>query len=431
MAFLISTMLVTLFALQQSSEPPEVKYNVAFITAIASIIVAVFSAVFSYINLRISRNNQSTLQREQAALTQRNQTELANIQSQLTLQTQNELEKAKSELAEKSQVRLESHKAELSAKNQTDIEFLRSRLGEQGKERDARRDYEYEAHKRLYAECEPLLFQLADLAEHANHRVYSLARSARLGQLPMWLASDGYYLRSTMYKLMAPLVVFRLIQQRLTFVDLTLDEHIANQYRLLKLLYLTFTDPFDFAEIDPKLKYNPDVKDWQDKRKENEQIHWPQGLYLGSLDNSIDALITTADQNGKVRLKTFGEFDSEFSDKNSDTYRMFMTFADVLDGFHPQRRPVLWRMLYTQTLIYQQMIESQATSKEASTRVDLSSILLKLPTRNLDWRKSESDASSDEALLIPKQVAREYLRIRLPEVFSELSNIRSERNALS
>lgn len=420
MTSLISTMLVTLFALQQPSEPPEVKYNVAFIAAIASMIVAVISAVFSYINLRISRNNQSALQREQAALTQSNQTELANIQSRLTLQTQNELEKAKSELAEKSQVRLESHKADLTAKNQTDIEFLRSKLGEQGKERDARRDYEYEAHKRLYAECEPLLFQLADLAEHANHRVYSLARSARLGQLPRWLAGDGYYLRSTMYKLMAPLVVFRLIQQRLTFVDLTLDEHIANQYRLLKLLYLTFTDPFDFAEIEPKLKYNPDVRDWRDKRKEKEQIHWPQGLYLGSLDNSIDALITTADQNGKTRLKTFGEFDSEFSDKDSDAHRMFMTFADVLDGFHPQQRPVLWRMLCTQTLIYQQLIESQSTSKEASTRVDLSAILLKLPTRNLDWRMTPSDVSSDEALLIPKQVAQEYLRIRLPDVFDEL-----------
>ena len=430
MTFLISTALVTLFTLQQPSEPPGVKYNVAFIAAVASIIAALISAIFSYVNLRISRRNQSALQREQAALTQNNQKELAYLQSQLTLQTQNELEKAKSELAEKSQVRLESHKAEITAKNQMDIEFLRSKLGEQGKEQDARRDYEYEAHKRLYTECEPLLFQLADLAEHADHRVYSLARSARLGKLPGWLAGDGYYLRSTMYKLIVPLVVFRLIQQRLTFVDLTLDEHIANQYRLLKLLYLTFTDPFDFAEIEPALEYHPDVKEWRTKRQENEQIYWRQGLYLGSLDNSIDALIVP-DQNGKIRWKTFGEFESKFSDKSSNTHKTFLTLADILNGFHPQKRPVLWRMLCTQTLIYKQIIESQATSKEASTRVGLSAISPKLPTRELDWRRSPSEASSDEALLIPKLVAREYLRIRLPEVFGELPDPRSELNAQS
>jgi hypothetical protein len=230
-----------------------------------------------------------------------------------------------------------------------------------------------------------------------------------------------------MYKLMAPLVVFRLIQQRLTFIDVTLDVHIANQYRLLKLLYLTFTDPYDFAAIDPKLEYKPDVEDWRPKREENEQVYWRQGLYLGSLDNSIDALIVT-DQNGKSRLKTFGEFDSEFTDENSNTHKMFLTFADVLYGFHPQRRPVLWRMLFTQTLIYEKMIESQATSKETSTRVGLSAISPSLPTGDLDWRDSSSNVSSDEALLIPKKVAQEYLRLRLPEVFGELLGMHSERS---
>src|SRR6185369_4404651 len=166
--FLISFLPLTLFALQ-NGEPAEVKYTVAVIAAIASITVAVISAAISILTLILSRMNQSALQRQQAALTLKNQTDLANLQSILTLQTQTELEKAKSVLTENSQARLESHKADLNAKNQSDIELLRSRLGEQGKDRDARRDYQYEAHKRLYAECEPLLFQLADFAEHGYH----------------------------------------------------------------------------------------------------------------------------------------------------------------------------------------------------------------------------------------------------------------------
>ena len=60
---------------------------------------------------------------------------------------------------------------------------LDSQLQEQRAERDARRDYEYEAKKRLYTQCEPIIFQAMELAENFRHRVLSLARSARTGDL--------------------------------------------------------------------------------------------------------------------------------------------------------------------------------------------------------------------------------------------------------
>jgi len=404
-----------ILALQQSQEPAEVKYIVAVIAAIASIVVAVISAAVSIASLIIVRANQSALQSQQAELTQKNQTALANLQSQLTLQTQNALERTKAELVENAQVRLESLKADLSTKNQQELEFLRARLGEQGKERDARRDYEYDAHKRLYAECEPLLFQLAELAEHAYYRIYSLARTARLGDLPRWLTGDGYYLRSTMHKLISPLVVFRLIQQRLTFVDLRLDDYIASQYTLLKLLYLTFTDAFDFANTGPTIDYKPDSADWEVKRKQDQAKFWRQGLYLGSLDNSIDALIVQTDDE-KPRWKTFGQFELEFGDHESATHQRFLTLADVLQGFHPKTRPVLWRMLWTQSLIYEQIF-SKTPRSNGSPRVDLASISPRILVGNLDWRQSPVEASDDEALNIPRAVAEEYLRKRLPEVF--------------
>ncbi|HJP91542.1 MAG TPA: hypothetical protein VJ875_06275 [Pyrinomonadaceae bacterium] len=415
MAFLINFTQTAFIYLQQAQESTEVKYIVALIAALASIIVAVISAAVSVFSWLISRKNQSALQKEQAALTKRNQEELANLQARLTLQTQNEIEKAKSELAEKSQLRLESHKADLTAKNQEEIEFLRATLGEQGKERDARRDYEYEAHKRLYVECEPLLFQLADLAEHGYHRVHSLARTARRGNLPDWLSGNSYYLRSTIYKLLAPSVIFRLIQQRLTFVDVTLDAYIANQYRLLKLLYLTFTDSFDFASIEPKIEYDPDAKDSGSKRKSKPQTYWRQGLYLGALDNAMDALLVTS--NDKARLKTYGEFELEYMDPTSDTYQRLIRVTDILYAFHPHDRPVLWRMLCTQTLIYKKIIQSQSAAGESTSRVGLASVSPQIPEGGLDWRKNAAEASDDEALLTPQKVAKEYLHTRLPEVF--------------
>ena len=405
-----------LLALQQAQEPTEVKYIVAVIAALASIVVAVLSAAVSMASLIISRVNQTALQKQQAELTQNNQKELANLQSQLSLSTQNALEITKAELAENAQTRLEALKSHLSTENQQELESLRAKLTEQGKERDARRDYEYDAHKRLYAECEPLLFQLAEFSEHAYYRIYSLARTARLGDLPEWLVRDGYYLRSTMHKLISPLVVFRLIQQRLTFVDLRLDAYIASQYALLKLLYLTFTDAFDFANMDPKIDYKPGDPNWQEKRTQDEAKYWRQGLYLGSLDNSIDALVT---QTGgeKPRWTTYGEFELEFADQKSITYQRFLTFADVLHGFHPQSRPVLWRMLWTQSLIYERIL-GDISRANSSSRIDFASISPRIQTGNLDWRQTGTEASDDEALNIPRKIAEEYLGKRLPEIFA-------------
>jgi hypothetical protein len=418
--FVLGSTVVTFLAFQAPPEAPEVKYTVAGLAAVAAIIVALISAVFSVVtlvlSLALSRINQSALQKQQAALTEQNQEALASLQSALSRATGIDLATLQASLDRDTGIELEATKAELAEAGQTRLELVRSELGELAKARDARRDYEYDAHKRLYSECEPLLFQLAELAEHAYHRIYSLARTSKRGDLPDWLDGDGYYLRSTMYKLMAPLVVFRLIQQRLTFVDLSLDFQIANQYRLLKLLYLTFTDSFDFAKVSPEINYDPDIDDWKLERQNNEKKYWRQGMYLGVLDNSIDALIVTA-ENGNARLKTYGEFDTDFGTRASATRNSFMTFADILDKFHPKTRPVFWRMLWTQTLIYQEMIESQATPDVAKSRVGLAAISPKLPPGSLDWRKDPKEAPDEDVLVTPAEVAQKYLETRLPEVF--------------
>ncbi len=99
--------------------------------------------------------------------------------------------------------------AELDDRFQRQRAELDSRLQEQRAERDARRDYEYEAKKRLYTQCEPVIFQAMELAENSRHRVLSLARSARSGDLAPdgtgWLAhTDEYFFTSTAFFLLAP-----------------------------------------------------------------------------------------------------------------------------------------------------------------------------------------------------------------------------------
>jgi hypothetical protein len=68
---------------------------------------------------------------------------------------------------------------------------LASELGRQRSADDAWQDYTYDARKRLYQQCLPLLFQASDLADNARHRVASLARRAHDGKLPGWLQGSG------------------------------------------------------------------------------------------------------------------------------------------------------------------------------------------------------------------------------------------------
>jgi hypothetical protein len=88
-------------------------------------------------------------------------------------------------------------------------------LNEQLDRSKAQREYEYEARKHLYAEFQPLMFQLVESCDNAYWRINGLARSASEGRLgpgrrSRLRANSKNYLPSTVYRFMAPLVLFRL-----------------------------------------------------------------------------------------------------------------------------------------------------------------------------------------------------------------------------
>jgi hypothetical protein len=296
---------------------------------------------------------------------------------------------------------------------QKDLEQLKAGLEEKKSEKDARRDYEYEARKRLYQECEPLLFELYELSENALHRIYSLARSARKGNLGLtgsWLDSPGYYMASTIYNLLAPIAVYKLIQRRLTFVDLTVEPHIRSQYILAKLIAVSFTDDFDFARCTPQRPYSPNDHAWQALRKTDPAQYWKQGIPLGRLDVAAEGLILQ-ESSGSLRLRSFGEFETEYHDKKSTIGTGFSSVTDMFLGFHPKFRPCLWRMLITQAHIYEALLKiSQGGGAEPV--IALSPIPQN--RRNLfEWRQKAVDATDEDVLVEPFSVAAEYLKMRI------------------
>jgi multidrug efflux pump subunit AcrA (membrane-fusion protein) len=148
----------------------------------------------------------------------------------------------------------QAHQQKLADTNnrfQAELEVLKKQLESQKSEQDARRNYEYEAKKRLYEQSGPILFQFVETSELALNRITGIAGSIRHGSLEPysgWLSNtDSYYLKNTIYGVMAPMAAFRLLQSQLTLVDLSLYSYIGIQYEVAKGVYRTFSDDYALA----------------------------------------------------------------------------------------------------------------------------------------------------------------------------------------
>jgi hypothetical protein len=162
----------------------------------------------------------------------------------------------------------------------------------------------------------------------------------------------GYYLSSTVYKLILPAVFLRLIQRQMTFVDLRVDETIRVRYQLLKLYSRSFTDDFDYAKLSPKIQYDPtfdpNKPQWQQLRKNSPQVYVRQGVLVGDLECICDTMIVT-DSQGRSRAMFFSEFETTVSASPGNT--SLGEVLSLLTGFSRDQRPVIARMLIAQAVM--------------------------------------------------------------------------------
>jgi hypothetical protein len=303
---------------------------------------------------------------------------------------------------------------------------LSSQLEEQRSVSAARRDYEYEARKRLYTQCEPRIFEALELARNAQHRVASLARSARLRQIGPdgtgWLSAPGYYLQSTTFLLLAPVTAPKLLQRRLTQVDLRLERRLRTQYELLKLLFLTFTDDHELADYEPGLPYDPDRADPEEPRRDDLLASQPakyarQGFYLGMLEVVAESFI--AQKDSVERSMSFGEFMSASADSRSQIHKLVTDNEGVFYGFHPLRKPVLWRVLIAQWLLYDTFLKTQQWPEDDDKGFDVLERVCVPEVAPFDWRTS-TDQVPAATIQEPFDVAQAYLKHKFRELAETL-----------
>lgn len=246
-------------------------------------------------------------------------------------------------------------------RNDEQLELLRAKLQEAQKERDAQRDYRYEATKRLYTELQPLLFQLAEACESAYRHTRGIARAARQGHLDVgkenWL-KDGYYLRATVYRLLIPGALVGLIQRRLTYVDLTLDLALSQQYRFARTALGIWNSGFDLAAAAPAVDYRPHDTNAERLAAEDPKVFGLQHLFAGQIDR-IAGRLTVSDGEHMPRHRGFGEFDDSY-DEDLAVRRDLAPAMALFTDFHPRTHPVLWRMLLAQVHLHKAIVQTFA-----------------------------------------------------------------------
>jgi hypothetical protein len=219
------------------------------------------------------------------------------------------------------------------AKANESLEELKDRLTRQAAEESARRDYEYEARKRLYTQIQPLLFQLAELCNSSYERIVNLQR-ARVFRL---LEPGSYVMLSTIYRLVSPLVIVRQIQRSLTTVDLGVDLTVRGQYLVAKEIARTLTCGQQLAEASPKLDYR-----W---RTPAERQH----IGVGELEMLVK-LLTVRDADGVIHTMDYSDFQACY--QNDDQARRVINYIQIrLAGANPLTKPVVWRTLVAQAYL--------------------------------------------------------------------------------
>jgi hypothetical protein len=298
------------------------------------------------------------------------------------------------------------------------LELLKSDLGEEHDTIKSRRDYEYEARKKLYTELYPLSFQLNEAAAYARKRIVNIALATRTGALDVgpdnWITGpDSYYFNNIIYAVLAPLAIVEIMTRKLTQLDLSLDHNLRLQYLSGRAAFEALRSDFNlvdkpYPQIEFGLghtRYQPPEVAPSAMPSTEERWRWRQGLYSGQISQALNSLIISV--NEVQRLMTYAEFAGalggvDLRDNNApagiagDLKRAVAPLIALFRNFHPARRPITWRILLCQAVCYRAVEIATRRKDVAQNDVVRESQLTDAEVhRKFEWLESSAELSPE------------------------------------
>jgi hypothetical protein len=172
---------------------------------------------------------------------------------------------------------------------------------------------------------------------------------------------------SLAHALLEPLGALTLLKETVTLIDLGFDQRLHEIYQLAQAAYQVHMDDYSIANLAPPLAYDPVVPGWREKRLADPATYWWQGLTRGRLDPAIELCI----HRDAGRITTVGEFEQRyreiFDQPEDGRAKSLGLFCNPLYNFTTEDRPVYWRMLMCQLLIYRRISQRSRLPVEVET----------------------------------------------------------------
>lgn len=189
-------------------------------------------------------------------------------------------------------------------------------------DRKARVDYEFNAKRRLYEVVGPLRFQMLMATRDVTRRL------ASHHETPQWnLGVDQYFGRSTMYRLLRPLAIAYLVEQRTSFADFSVDESGLDLIRFETASYrmLTGRDPLPYY----------DGIDWGSQT---------QHVFRDNLRQAAACLLDK-DSDGRAYVIDYAEFAGSYPDPRDEP--RLAPLANIIEKCNASlvENPVFWTRL--------------------------------------------------------------------------------------
>lgn len=220
-----------------------------------------------------------------------------------------QLEKLRGEL----QLELAHDKAQIEGSVRREVETF---LGQAA----AQRQYEYDARRRLNLAIGPLRFQLLLACRDLAGRIEALGSREKCFSLSL----QGYYGRSTLYRLLRPVAIGEVIETQVAMNDFSVEPAALDCLRFRRSLTRILSGD-ELVDGHPKV-------DW---------TRQTQHVYSDSLSVCAQALIQREDDQTQ-RILRFDEFNERLDRAGLQSVA---PFDELLSGFQPATKPILWLRL--------------------------------------------------------------------------------------